>query len=150
MTVYSLIILVHIIAAVCGLGATFALPVLMNKPKTVTQAQFAFTVNAGVEKLAKVGSITLLITGLMLGIMNPHLFTQGWYIISIIVFIAIQPVVIVVLPKKMAKQMKILETHDGTELPEAYKQIGKQLAPFHSMTHIAAVVLIILMVLKPF
>ncbi|WP_233522747.1 DUF2269 family protein [Peribacillus glennii] len=85
MTFYGFMLLLHMIAAVCGLGATFALPILMNMPKTVPEAQFAFTVNAGIEKLAKIGSITLLATGLILRAIEPSLFTQIWYISSLVI-----------------------------------------------------------------
>ncbi|MGD7009717.1 hypothetical protein [Metabacillus sp. 84] len=39
MTVYGIIVLLHVIAAVCRLGATFALPILMSRPKTAGQTR---------------------------------------------------------------------------------------------------------------
>lgn len=150
MSLYGFIILVHVIAAVSGLGTTYALPILMSKPKTVKQVEYAFIVYAGIEKLAKIGSMTLLITGLLLGILNTNLFTHIWYIVSIVLFIAVQPVVASVLPKKMAEQKKILANHTGEDLPDSYLQINKQMAPYNSFTHLAAVIIIILMVIKPF
>ncbi|MDP4164135.1 MAG: DUF2269 domain-containing protein, partial [Bacillota bacterium] len=83
MSFYGFIVLLHVIAAVSGLGATFALPILMSRPKTTSQARFAFIVNAGIEKMAKIGSISLLITGLILGALNTELFTHFWYIASL-------------------------------------------------------------------
>ncbi|MTH54998.1 DUF2269 family protein [Bacillus mangrovi] len=150
MSVYGGIVLIHVIAAVCGLGATFALPVLMNRPKTVVQANFAIHVNAGIEKLAKMGSITLLVTGIILGILNPELFTKFWYIASLVIYIAAQPIVAVILPKKIAEQQAILESHTGEDLPDSYLQIGKKMAPYNHFMHSAAIILIALMVLKPF
>lgn len=150
MSIYGFIVLIHIISAVCGLGAAFALPVLMKKPETVTQAKFAFKVNAGIEKIVKIGSITLLVTGLILGTLNPSLFTQVWYITSIIIFLMVQPVVAVILPKKLAELEKVLNSLNGEKLPDSYFQISKQMAPYNGFTHLAAIVLIILMVLKPF
>ncbi|WP_142329568.1 hypothetical protein [Bacillus sp. es.036] len=64
MSFYGGLLAVHIIVAVCGLGATFALPVLMGLPKTVSQARFDHSVSTGFEKIAKIGSLTLLVTGL--------------------------------------------------------------------------------------
>ncbi|AZB41830.1 DUF2269 family protein [Bacillus sp. FJAT-42376] len=150
MSIYGIIVLIHVIAAVCGLGATFALPILMNRPKTVSQAHFAFHVNDGIEKLAKVGSIILLVTGILLGILNPDLFTKVWYIASLIIYVAVQPIVAVILPKRMAEQKAILENHSGEELPESYLQIGKKMAPYNGFLHSSAIILIVLMVLKPF
>ncbi|RFU66419.1 DUF2269 family protein [Peribacillus saganii] len=150
MIVYNLIVAIHVIAAICGLGATFALPILMRRIQTVSQARFAMTVYDGVEKLAKIGSITLLLTGIILGGFNTGLFTEFWYIASLVIYVAVQPIVAVILPRKLSEQMKILEDHKSEELPVAYIQIGKQIAPYNTSTQIAAIVLIVLMVLKPF
>lgn len=64
---FDLVLTVHILGAICGLGATFASPYIMKGAKTVSTAKYAHNVNAKVEKLAKSGSITLLLTGLILG-----------------------------------------------------------------------------------
>lgn len=149
-TFYTILLVVHIIAAVCGLGATFALPILMTKPKTVTQAKFALHVNEGIEKLAKIGSIILLLTGIILGILTPYLFTEFWYLASIVIYVAIQPIVASILPKNAKRQMEVLEAHQGEELPEEYVSIAKRIAPYSGATNIAAIVLIILMTIKPF
>ncbi|MFY4775747.1 DUF2269 family protein [Metabacillus sp. RGM 3146] len=150
MSLYGFLVLIHVIAAVCGLRATFAIPILMNRPKTASQAQFAFHVNEGIEKLAKIGSLTLLITGLLLGALNPFLFTKVWYIASLVLFVAVQPVVAVILPKRMAEQKKILDGYEGEELPDSYLQISKKIAPYNGFLHTAAILLIVLMVTKPF
>jgi len=152
MTFYSILVTLHVIAAVCGLGAAFAQPIIAKIPKTVSQAMLCIQINEKVEKLAKYGSIALLITGLILGAINPSLFTQVWYIISIIIFISVQPIVAAILPKKVKAQLELLENHKGKNetLPEKYHQLNKEQQPFTMYVHSAAVVLIILMVLKPF
>jgi len=150
LTVYVWVLLVHILAAVIGLGSTFALPVIMKRPKTVSQAKFSFQLSEGIEKMAKIGSISLLVTGLVLGALNPSLFKEVWYIASIVIYIAIQPIVAGILPKKYAAQMAILEAHEGDDLPETYRAISKQIAPYNGIMHFSAVILILLMTIKPF
>ncbi|WP_449536441.1 DUF2269 family protein [Ferdinandcohnia sp. Marseille-Q9671] len=150
MTLYGIILTLHIIAAVCGLGATFALPAVMKLPKTVTQAKFALAINEKVEKIAKPASIALLVTALLLGALNPSLFKTGWYIASMVIYIAVQPLVASILPKKAKLQEELLEKATSEELPKEFNEIGKQAAPYNMVTHIAVVVLIILMTLKPF
>ena len=59
-TFYGIIVIIHILAAIIGLGATFASPFIMSSAKTVTTSTYAHKVNAKVEKLAKIGSLTLL------------------------------------------------------------------------------------------
>jgi len=152
MSFYSILVTIHVIAAVCGLGAAFASPIISKSPKTVSQAKLCIHINEKVEKLAKYGSITLLVTGLILGALNPSLFTQVWYIVSIVIFISVQPIVAAVLPKKIKAQQELLDNHKGKDeaLPEAYHQLNKEQQPFTMYVHSAAVVLIILMILKPF
>ena len=150
MTVYGIILTIHIIAAVCGLGATFALPIVMKLPRTVTQAKFALAINEKIEKLAKLASITLLVTGLIMGALNTHLFTEGWFIASIVIYIAVQPLVAGILPKRARQQSQVLEQATSEELPEQFISIGKQVAPINTIVHTAAVLLIILMTIKPF
>ncbi|RBW68456.1 DUF2269 family protein [Bacillus taeanensis] len=150
MSIYSIVLLLHIIAAVAELGAAFALPILMNAPKTVSQAKFALAVNEKVEKPVKIESITLLVTGIILGILSPYLFKKIWYIASLVIYVAIQPIVAGILPKKMARQRELLESHKGEDLPEEYTKIGKEMAPINGLAHLSAIVLIVLMTLKPF
>ncbi|RDU37019.1 DUF2269 domain-containing protein [Neobacillus piezotolerans] len=150
MGLYHFLVLVHVIAAIVGIGATFALPAIANKPKTPAQAQFTFGILARIEKIAKIGSITLLLTGLILGFLEPKLFKEFWYIASIVIYIAVQPIVAGILPKKIKQQKQILEAHTGDGLPEAYLTIARQMDRLNQITHAAAIILIILMVVKPF
>lgn len=150
MTIYTFLLVIHIIAAVCGLGATFALPFVMKLPKTVSQAKFAFEINEKVEVLAKIGSLTLLGTGLLMGFLNLSLFKEIWFDASLAIYLLIQPIVAKILPDKIKLQMKTLENHEEETLPEEYKTIAKQMIPYNNIAHIAAVVLIILMTIKPF
>jgi uncharacterized membrane protein len=147
---YGIIVLLHVIGAVCGIGAQFAQPFLASRAKTAKQAEFVLHVNHGIDKLVVAGTFTLLITGLIMGALNTHLFTQGWYIISLILFVTILPVAGAIVPKKIAQQAEILKNHKGDELPESYLKIKKQVTPFNNYTYIATVVIVIFMVAKPF
>jgi len=150
MTFYSLLLVIHIVAAVVGLGASFGMPVLMSSVKTVPQAKFALAVSKGIEKFAKVGSITLLITGIIMAIIQPYLFKEIWYIASLVIYVAVQPIAAGILPKKAKLQMETLENYLGEELPDGYNTLAKESVPLNNVLHIAAVVLIILMTIKPF
>ncbi|WP_108670895.1 DUF2269 family protein [Peribacillus acanthi] len=150
MSFYSLLLVIHIIAAVCGLGATFAMPVLMSMPKTVSQAKFAMAVSVGIEKLAKIGSITLLLTGLIMGFISPTLFKQGWFIASIVIYIGVQPIVAFLLPKYAKQQASLLEQQKDDQLPSEYLAIGEKMKHYNIIAQISAIILIILMTIKPF
>ena len=139
MTIYGVLVLIHIIAAVTGLGANFALPVVMNYPKTAVQARFSMELNKKIEVFAKYGSITLLITGLIMGFMYPSLFTTGWYLASLIIYLAVQVIVAGILPKKVSKMADILSSHTGEDLPSSYKELNSKLRPYNMILHTSAV-----------
>ena len=92
----------------------------------------------------------VLITGLIMGAMHPQLFTRGWYVVSLILFVTILPVAGFIVPKRVAQQAEILKNHKGEELPESYLKIKKQVTPYNNYTYIATVVIVIFMVTKPF
>jgi hypothetical protein len=54
------------------------------------------------------------------------------------------------LPKKAKLQMQILEKHDSEELTVEYINIAKQIKSLNNPLHISAIILIILMTIKPF
>lgn len=150
MTFYLFLLIIHLIAAVVGLGASFGMPVLMSNVKTVSQAKFTLKVAKGIEKYAKIGSITLLVTGIIMAILQPYLFKEIWYIASLVIYVAVQPIAAGILPKKAKAQLEVLENHQGDELPEEYRRLAKETIPFNNILYGSAIILIILMTLKPF
>lgn len=150
MTLYGIIVLVHVIAAVVGLGSAFGLPFVLNGAKTADQARFSLGLNHKIEKLVKIGSITLLLTGLILGALNTTLFTEIWYIAAIIIYLAVQVVAAGIMPKKIKRMEEIMDAHKGTNLPEEYIKLNQELKPYNTILHTSAIILIILMVVKPF
>lgn len=147
---FAVLLFAHILGAICGLGATFATPFIMKGGITVTTAKTAHAVNHKVEKLAKIGSFTLLGTGLMMGIMHTYLFTMGWYITSIALYIAIQPVVAYLLPKYAKEMVVILDETHSDELPQSYGVIAQKTAPLSILAQIAVFAIVFFMVFKPF
>ncbi|WP_257985189.1 hypothetical protein [Bacillus sp. T33-2] len=55
-----------------------------------------------------------------------------------------------VLPRTMKQQAAALEEAAGETLPMKYVELGKKAAPYNSVVHESAVILIILMFTKPF
>lgn len=147
---FSILLVLHILGAICGLGAAFASPYIMNSGRNVRSAFTAHMVNAKVEKLAKIGSITLLVTGLIMGFMHPYLFTTGWYITSIVLYILTQPIVAYLLPRYGRTMLELLEQANGEDLPSEYIQFAQKTKPLTITTYVLLVLLVVLMVFKPF
>ncbi|MDN4492565.1 DUF2269 family protein [Ureibacillus aquaedulcis] len=147
---FKTLLLIHILAAICGLGATFASPFIMKSARNVRSAFIAHMVNAQIEKLAKIGSISLLVSGFVMGFIHPHLFTTGWYITSIVLYILTQPIVAYLLPRYEKAMLEILQQSNGEDLPSEYIQIANKTKPLTLTTYILLVLLVFLMVFKPF
>lgn len=147
---YNVLLFIHIVAAIMGLGAAFGFPIVAKAAKTASQARHTLELLKRLEILPKAGSITLLATGILLGILTPSLFTSGWYIASIVLYVAAQVIVVGMMPKKMKVQADALEKHAGEDLPKAYVEAGRQLAKLEGATHLLAFALIALMYFKPF
>ncbi|UOF91039.1 DUF2269 domain-containing protein [Fodinisporobacter ferrooxydans] len=147
---HSLLVFIHIVAAVMGLGAAFGFPIVAKSAKTASQARYTLELLKKLELLPKAGSLTLLVTGIILGIMTPSLFTKGWYIASLVLYFAAQVIVIGLLPRKMKEQADILAQHTGEGIPDSYIAIGKQAGKLERITHLLAFLLILLMYFKPF
>lgn len=150
MTIYGVVLVFHVLAAVCGLGAVFANPSIMKRGTTVASAKQAIDTANEVEKYAKVGSITLLLTGLMLGGLDTSLFTQAWYITSLALYLAVQPIVAYMIPKRVGKLSEMLEKQETDELPSEFIPLAIQIGKLDNIARLSVFVLIILMTLKPF
>lgn len=146
---YSLVLFIHILAAVMGLGTAFGFPLLVRSAKNVSQAMFTLQIVKNMEVMPKVGSITLLLTGIILGIKEPDLFATSWYIASIVLYLLAQVVVIGKLPRYAKEQMAVLANHQTEDIPAAYRAIGKKSLQWEFVTHFLAFMLILLMVFKP-
>lgn len=147
---HSFLVFVHIIAAVAGIGTVFIFPLIANNSKTKSEARNTLALMKKLELFPKAGSITLLVTGLILGFMNTALFTTGWYIASIVLYVAAQVIVIGMLPKIMTARLQILDRHPGEDLPKEYAEVGKKSAKLEGITHVIVFALIALMYFKPF
>lgn len=148
-TWYSLVLFIHIIAAVMGLGTAFGFPLLVRGAKNAAQARFTLQTVKSMEVMPKVGSITLLVTGLILGIQEPELFRAGWYIASIVIYLLAQVIVIGMFPRFANAQMAVLDNHSADDIPAEYRVIGRKSLRWELVTHFLAFLLILLMVFKP-
>ncbi|MFC7373544.1 DUF2269 family protein [Fictibacillus iocasae] len=150
MTLYGTLVLLHVIAAVVGLGASFAMPFITKFPKTVSQAQFALRVNKQVEILPKIGSLTLLSTGLIMGFLHTPLFTEIWFVGSLVIYLAAQVIVAALIPKQMKELEAAVERNEGDALSSDYYAIHKKIDSYSYILHASAVIMIFLMSVKPF
>jgi uncharacterized membrane protein len=133
-----------------GLGASFAIPTVLKTPTSAEQARFSLLLTKKIEVFAKVGSLTLLATGLIMGFMHTYLFKEGWFIISLIIYVLVQFIVAGIMPKKLKGMSDIIQPYSEEDVPESYRSIHATLKPYNMTLHTATILLIILMTVKPF
>lgn len=150
MTLYEILLFVHVFSAIIGLGPGFVMTFIAAKSETMSELRHAFYLRNKIHIFIMVGSTLLLITGIWMGVLNPILFRKGWYTISIVLYfitLAAGPFVL----KPIMKPIKeILRTETSEAIPTAYDQHAKQLYLVEHITNVLIIIIIALMIVKPF
>ena len=147
---FKVILFLHILAGICGLGATFASPYIRMSARNVRTAYTAHMINARIEYHEKMGSILLILTGLSLAFIHPDWFKTGWYLTALVLYILTQPIKGYILPRYERAMIEILQQVKGEHLPGEYIQMTKKTKPLHITNYILFVLIVLLIVFKPF
>ncbi len=150
MSLYKILVIIHIFSAILGLGPGFVMIYIVTRAKTMSELRHAYTIRNRIHHFVMVGGTLLLLTGLGMGVLRPELWTQIWYVMSLILFfvaLAAGPIGL----SPLAKPIKeMLETVEGDEIPEAYNKAADKLFFYERMTNIIFLIIIFLMITKPF
>lgn len=150
MSFYQILVTIHIFSAILGMGPGFIMIYIVTKASTMTELRHAFYIRNRIHVFVMVGGILLLVTGLWMGFLNTYLFRQGWYIVSIILFLitlAAGPFIL----KPLSTPIKaLLAEHEGEEIPNIYYKMSKRLFFHERILNTIFIVIIALMILKPF
>ncbi|WP_084782084.1 DUF2269 family protein [Bacillus niameyensis] len=149
-TFYNILVFIHIFSAILGMGPGFFLNIIPRSAKTMSELRHAFKIKHNLHIAVMVGGTLLLVSGLLMGSINPYLFKMGWYITSLLLFLiglAMGPLVLSPITKPMKA---ILASHEGEDIPEEYLRLNKKLNLFENIANILFLVIIVLMILKPF
>lgn len=150
MTFYKLLVVIHIFSAILGLGPGFIMIYVVTKSKTMTELRHAYMIRNRIHIFVMVGGTLLLVTGILMGMLNPYLFRQGWYIISLILFLIALAFGPIALSPRSKPIKQLLKDHEGDDIPEVYYVLSKELFFYERIENILFLVIIALMILKPF
>ena len=150
----ELLLLVHILSAIIGVGPTFFAHVLTRPNKTVEQLKVTTQLNKRLELFPKIGGSIAVLTGFLLFFLGDYGgFTQVWILGSVLLYISIQIIVIGLITPRSNK------INDWISLPENEfltgappEDIHRQLIAVDRYFYIASslgVLLFIFMILKP-
>ena len=152
MSFYELLVFIHIFSAILGMGPGLVMTVVVTRsnPVNMTEVRQAFKVRNVLHIFTMVGGLLLLLTGLGMGFLNTYLWSQGWYTISFILYLvalAMGPFVLSPISKPIKRSFSEIE---GEEIPLSYKIQSKKLFRYENMINVLFIIIISLMILKPF
>lgn len=152
MTFYELLVFIHIISAIIGMGPGLMMTFVVTRSKASNMAELrtAFRIRNGLHILTMVGGTLLLVTGLAMGFLNPYWFTQGWYILSLFLFLVALAFGPFLLKPRSKPIKKLLASHKGEEIPKEYDELSRKLFNVEHIENAIFLIIIALMILKPF
>lgn len=150
MTFFKILVLIHVTSAILGMGPGFVMIYVVTRAKNMTELRYAYVIRNRLHIFVMVGGSLLLITGLAMGIMVPLFFHEGWYVTCLILFLIALSMGPIVLAPRSKPIKKLLKTHTGNEIPEEYYTMAKKLFFFERIENVLFIIIIVLMILKPF
>lgn len=149
-TVYTILVIIHIFSAILGMGPGFTLIPVVKTAKNMDQLRHAFYIKNRIHIFIMVGGILLLLSGLSMGAIHPYLFHMGWYVTSLTLFlIALAMGPVVLSPKTKPMKVKIAE-FEGKDIPDDIKASLKVMYRYESFLNLLFLIIIALMITKPF
>ncbi|MDR7240607.1 DUF2269 family protein [Neobacillus drentensis] len=149
-TFYKILVTLHIFSAILGMGPGFILTTVVKSGKNMTELRHSYRIRHKLHIFVMVGGTLLLITGVSMGIINPSLFRMGWYITSLVLFLAALAIGPLVLSPRSKPVKELLESHKSEEIPEEYWKLSRILFRFENLENVIFLIIIALMTLKPF
>ena len=150
MTFYRIIVLIHILSAIVGLGPGFVMIYIVTKAETMTELRHAYLIRNKLHIFVMIGGTLLLLTGLTMGAMNHYLFHFGWYVTSLTLFLIALGFGPLVLSPRSKPIKALLNSHTDDSIPGEYYRLSQKLFFFERIENMIFLIIIVLMVLKPF
>ncbi|MEH7107445.1 DUF2269 family protein [Bacillus sp. JJ1764] len=150
MTFYKILVIIHIFSAIIGMGPGFILTTVVKSGKTMTELRHSYAVRHKLHIYVMIGGTLLLVTGLLLGVMNPSLFKMGWYLTSLVLFLVALASGPLLLSPRSRPVKALLQSHKGEEIPEEYWRLSKILFRYENLANVIFIIIIFLMITKPF
>ena len=150
MTFYRILLLVHVFSAILGLGPGFIMIYIVTKPETMTELRHAYVIRNRLHIFVMVGGTLLLLSGLAMGSINHYLFHAGWYVTSLALFLIALGFGPILLSPRSKPIKTLLKSHTNDIIPEEYYSLARKLFFYERITNVIFLIIIVLMVLKPF
>lgn len=116
----------------------------------MTELRHAYTIRNRIHVFVMVGGTLLLLSGIGMGLLRNYLFYEGWYVTSLILFLIALGFGPVILSPRSKPIKKMLQQNTGDEIPDDYAPMAKKLFFFERVENVIFIIIIVLMIMKPF
>lgn len=148
--IYQALVFIHIFSAIVGLGPGFILISLVKPAKNMTELRHSYNLRRTLHIYVMIGGTLLLVSGLLMGVVNTALLSMGWYVTSLVLFLVALAMGPMVLAPRSKPIKELLESHQGEDIPEEYHGYARKLFQAEYLENFIFLVIIALMILKPF
>ncbi|MCJ7840885.1 DUF2269 domain-containing protein [Lederbergia sp. NSJ-179] len=146
---YTFLVAIHIFAAIIGVGPALVFNRILKTAGNMHELKSAHKIIGKLNPLSSIGFGLLVITGLLMGLMNPSLFKTVWYVAALGLFIILGIYSAFTIEPKMKSMLNISEAHVGENIPQEYIQLLNKKAPHDWVQNALLITIFILMVFKP-
>lgn len=147
---YRVLVVIHVLSAILGLGPGFVMIYVVTRATNMTELKHAYLIRNRLHNFVIIGGTLLLLSGLAMGIITPYLFRAGWYVIALILFLVALAFGPVMLSPRSKPIKQLLQSHRGENIPEAYYPLARKLFFYERVENVIFIIIILLMILKPF
>ena len=147
---YRVLVVIHVLSAILGLGPGFVMIYVVTRATNMTELKHAYLIRNRLHNFVIIGGTLLLLSGLAMGIITPYLFRAGWYVIALILFLVALAFGPVMLSPRSKPIKQLLQSHSGENIPEAYYPLARELFFYERVENVIFIIIILLMILKPF
>lgn len=150
MSFYDILVVIHVLSAILGLGPGFVMIYIVTKSTTMTELRHSYIIRNRIHIFVMIGGTLLLLTGIMMGVLKPYLFNQFWFTGSLLLFLIALAAGPVVLSPRSKPIKQLLKEYDGEKIPAQYYELANKLFFYERITNVIFLIIIILMITKPF
>ncbi|MCB0507900.1 MAG: DUF2269 family protein [Chitinophagales bacterium] len=148
--IYKLLLVIHILSAILGLGPGFVMIYIVTKAKNMKELRHAYFIRNRLHIFVMIGGTLLLLSGLGMGTINPALFKMKWYVTALTLFLVALSFGPLVLAPKSKPIKEFLKNYEGEDIPEEYYVLAKKLFFYERIENVIFIIIILLMILKPY
>ncbi|WP_217594834.1 DUF2269 family protein [Cohnella sp. GbtcB17] len=148
----GILVAIHVISAVVGIGPTYFGHVLLRKGQTLGQLRDSLSLSAKLEMFPKILGSLAVLSGLLLVWLGDYGWDQLWIIAAIVDYVLIQIVVIAFMGRAAADVAAKAQADKGPTERPASAELQAGVAKVNAINYVATVlgiVLFLLMFFKP-